>query len=346
MRTGSAWAVVLIVLLSTFGARGESSKLRVRLVYERIGPEAGSCPPPEALVIAIRERLGYDPTDFSAKEVLRVEVSAKRSRRRAASTKRLVSRIVWLAENGESLGERVLSDAVGRCDALIANTGLAVALALDPQAVEAVQAGAKRIERPRRAAARTWAPRGRRIALESPPPPRPAGAVDREEALSVRLGVGLMATFGLEAHPAGLGGAVELGLGVGAWSGYLRLHLSGIWTQRVDAEVRYRLMTPLVELGGCYGVSVVDVCALAAVGVSVAVGHGGGSVETTRSGVTGLAGLRAVARVAVDGPVTPTFELTVAAPFARTVVVVADREVFRSWPVIVTAGIGLRAVVF
>jgi len=327
----------------------EAGQARLRLVYERQGPEANRCAPPEALVIALRETLGYDPTDFRARELLRVTLSVSPSSRskKGKGKGRLRARIEWLDGDGQRVGERVLESPVGRCKALLQNAALAIALALDPEAVEAVQAGTRAVKRPRRSALAGPVSLTRAgLELELPARAEPPPPDEEADALRGHVGISLLGMFGLEAEPGGLGGALEVGLGLGMWSGYLRAHLSAIWTQDVDATTRYRLMTPMVELGGCAGVSVLDVCAFAAVGAAIATGEGEGQVETTRSGLTGLAGLRVLAEVPVDGVVRPTVELTVGVPLARSRVVIADREVFRSWPVVLAFGLGLRIVVF
>lgn len=330
---GCASAAVLCLSSSV-----QAAPVKVRLVYERLGA-ADVCPGAEVLTVAIRERLGYSPADFSAQEVIRVTIEPKGRRGLKAA-------IVWLDSSGLALGQRRLSGRRKQCDLLIADIALAVAVALDPTAVEALKQGKVKVQRPRRSLLLAGPRQPRRQNLAKWPSKRsipgplvhPQPSEPTPSGWFVSVVVGTMLGRDAVASPRG---AVDVGYFEGLWSGALRLAASGIWPQDVGDGVSYSLVTPSLSIRGCVRPAPVEVCLRLAGTLSIARGEGR-TREATSIIAGGSAGVHVGAWLPVAGPVRPYFEVTAEVPFAPVGVVIADVRVFRSWPVVVGIGAGLR----
>ena len=134
--------MVVLVLGLAWGTSVAQGSVRAVLHFAADG---ASCGGSQAMVEAVRARLGYDP--FVAQSALQVRVQVVEATGRLSGT-------IRLSRAGETLGERALDGRVGACSNLMDSLALAISLALDPDALD-------RPRRPRR----TQEPPARRVAV-------------------------------------------------------------------------------------------------------------------------------------------------------------------------------------
>ena len=140
---------------------------------------AESCPDARAMRAAIADRLGRDPFGREAGPL----IEAVASREGDAWAARISAR----AAGGELVGSRELGSRAARCDSLAAAAALAVALVIDPEAVERVESA-----RRSRAPAASAEPRAESVPGRAPSSaPGPLNWVDLRGIVSGGLVPGL-----------------------------------------------------------------------------------------------------------------------------------------------------------
>ena len=186
-----------------------------RLDYAR-EPGAESCPDEAALRQAVADRLGYDPFDPSAPELLRARVSASAGR---------FSALLELFAASSVVRARRTIDSVENCGELVAALALSMSIAIDPE-----HGGPGETSEPRPATEGSSAPGDEQTkppeeqskpqaappAIVAPQLSQSPSAV-KPRSLRIRAGASGHLAFGAEPAPAP---GVELSLGVrqAAWS--------------------------------------------------------------------------------------------------------------------------------
>jgi len=218
----------------------------VRLEYTVASPEA-RCPSAEGLRALTAARLGYDPVTPEAGRLARVSVALRGGQ--------VVGVLELLDEAGHTLGTRTLTAAAQSCESLAQSMALALAIAIDPQAL---------LGAPRQPAAASAAP------TEPLPPPQPTSAPWR---WTTRLSVGA---------EVGAVPGTAVGLGVEAEARGERVGLAA-WGQ-------LSLMPSLAEYGGFVDASAVraglDGCAFASA-FGLCLRAGGGALTVSGRGFPG-----------------------------------------------------------
>lgn len=169
-------------------ARADASS-RVRLDYQR-GDAGAACPDASALQVGVAARLGYDPFDDEASELLRVGIRA--------TPGGLEARIEMPGRDGATKAERRLVSRHRDCKELAASVELAISIAIDPSG----------------GGARASTSRTASVSAKSPPPPpmEPEPSPVRASPVRPLQGdVSAMLVTGFGSAPS-----TSLGLSVGA----------------------------------------------------------------------------------------------------------------------------------
>jgi hypothetical protein len=259
----------LLSLTGIARAGGEAPLGGAQLRYAR-GRGAEACPDGAALVAEVVHRLGYDPFQREAARALDVVVEGDGVQLRAS--------ITLTEAGGAPSTHRLVSSAVD-CSVLRPTLGLAIALAIDPTRAVALDAGpALPPPPPPPPFPRTFAPAPLlpRAASGDDVVPRRTAATTEEAAPRRRATVYAGAYAAVAAAPTTTGG-FELGGAV------VYRHLSIGAELRGDVPIKDAGAIGRIEVGRVFGEGVpcfrtlafgFGVCALAAVGLTVARGHG------------------------------------------------------------------------
>ena len=338
----------LLLSAAPLSAEGERT---ARLEYTR-GAGATHCPDEATLRGAVAAMLGYDPFRSEAPRTITATI---------AQRGRVLRADVTLTDaKGKVAGARQLSSRQNDCSELVATMTLAISLAIDPQSqLRAPKAESPPPPSPAPAPSHAPSPPLNEPAREPPPPPAagraarppalpaatpPAGATPKQkhkQNLQPRL----------EVH-GGFGGFVSIGavptigLGISAEIGVRRGSLSAAVEGRADlpasAEATgggvVRAWLLLATLAPCYHVDPLLLCPL----VSVGAFYGSGSeVPEPREDTTVFAA--AGARLGVDllraGPFSARLHGDLAATLTPTSLRLYDRDVWRTPPLHVAAGL-------
>jgi hypothetical protein len=209
-----ALVALLCALSSVFGSSQAWAFPSARLEYAR---EAGaeSCPDETALRKAVADRLGYDPFDPSAPELLRARVTASDSR---------FSAVLELFAASSAVRARRTLDSVDNCDELVAALALSMSIAIDPERSQgaasapepAAEGPAQSEKQPPPAVEKEVEPERASPSTENPAlRPSPDGAMNR--TIRIRAGASAHLAFGTEPGPApGIG--LSLGVRRASWS--------------------------------------------------------------------------------------------------------------------------------
>lgn len=136
MRTSALLALLLfeaVLVCAATGPAHAQAPPRVRLDYDR-QEGAAPCPDASAIQVGVAARLGYDPFEGSAAEVLHVTVRQTQHG--------LEARIELADAEGRVRAERRLLSRQGDCKELAASVELAIAIAIDPSGTSVNSAGA------------------------------------------------------------------------------------------------------------------------------------------------------------------------------------------------------------
>jgi hypothetical protein len=197
---------LLVALAYPLEAPGDPVPASVRLAWVR-GADADACPDGAWLRREVARRLRRDPFDDDGPRSIEAVVE------RAAPGWRATLRV--RDREGTLLGERTLTHDAERCDPIADASALAIALAVDPDAV---------IDEPARAQATP--PTAPPSPRPRPPRPRAPRAAARPAGPSLALGILGGVSAGITPSPApivGLVGAVGLSP---RWSARLRVDLA------------------------------------------------------------------------------------------------------------------------
>jgi hypothetical protein len=325
-------AGALVVLMTAAAtASADEARPKVRLEVHR-APAADACAGEVELAQAVAERLGYDPFDGGAGEVVRVSIAPRGGE--------LVARIERLDAAGTGVGARELGSKAPDCNELSASVALAISIALDPSRVL--------VASPPPAVAAESAPSS--VPPASPPPPPPWRQAVRPrhlvEARTVRV------SAGADAHGA-VGSAPAPALGFGVHGdvrfGHFEVGLEGradlpastraAHGGEVSGQVLFASLVPCAGFGWFLG------CAVASAGALL--GSAADSPTGTRA-ATPFAG--AGLRAAIDLPVGARFALRpyveAEAALARTTLVYGARDAWRAPPVFASGGVVARVALF
>ncbi|HVY45416.1 MAG TPA: hypothetical protein VHB21_06030 [Minicystis sp.] len=321
---------LLIAMAPAAAASAGDARPKVRLELHR-APGAETCADEAETAHAVAERLGYDPFDGGARDVVRV-VLAPRGRE-------LVARIERLDGDGASAGAREIGSTARDCKELSASVALEIAIALD--ASRALLAPAPLAAAPEKAPS-VAAPRARtaRRRLTATPPRH----VVEAKRVRVSAGVDAHGAFGSAPGPAfgvGVHGDVALGR--------LELGLEG----RADLPASTRAPRGGEVSGQALFASVVP-CAHVAWFVGCAVASAGallGSAAGSPAGARGAtpfagAGLRAAIDLPVGSRLTLRPYVEAEAALARTTLTYGGRQAWQAPPAFAYGGLLTRVALF
>jgi hypothetical protein len=322
----------LIATATSARASAVESRPKVRLEVHR-APAAESCAGQRDIEQAVAERLGYDPFDGAAHEVLRVELVPRGSD--------LVARIDRLDASGAGAGSRELTSSAPDCKELSASVALAISIALDPSRALLAPPAPPAVAEPVPSSLPP-APRARR----SPPrdlvvPPR-----RRAEERAVRVSVGADAhgavgsapgpAFGFGVQSAVRFRRVELGLeGRADLPASTRAAHGG----EVSGQALFASFVPCVGIGWFLGCGVASAGALLG---SASDSPAGGRDATPFGG----AGLRAAVDLPLGARLTLRPYVEAEAAFARTSLVYGGRVAWRAPPAFGYGGVAARVALF
>jgi hypothetical protein len=275
-------ALVLALVGAPRDARARTAVVATQLDYDA----APGCPGAARFAAIVIGRLGYDAFSPDAPERVIVRVEA--------AGRTLEGRLEWHDASGGVIGEQRFPSRTGDCDELTRAMGFALALQIQLMAATVGESRSPPAATPSSAAAP--AP-----ALPPPTTPAPttqleaaglrtAGPTEHRPGVSVLVGAGASAGFGVASEPVALGRL----FGTVQWS-YLAVELAGeatvpSTTHRADGA-GFSQEEFLASLAGCGVRSPFGLCAVGKVGKLRVAGQGV-NVPLTASGLTAQAGLR------------------------------------------------------
>ena len=303
---------------------------RVRFEYAR-RPGAGACPEGGIIQAGVSARLGYEPFDDKAGDVVRVTVQS--------SGHGLEAQIEMTDATGGPKAERRLVSRERDCAELASAVELAVSIAIDPfrlsratvQQDPGVAPGAPADHRPDKESARS----GPEVCVANAP-----ATVAQRGPLSGLALAGVVGSLGAAPSPA-VGVVIGAALRAGGWSLGLegRADLPASKGLRAGEATTGLLAASLVP---CAHLGVAAVCALGTAGALRASGHG---LVDARQVTLPYAAVGA--RLALAFPVSPRWSARlhgdVTAPLTESKVVV-DGDVVWTSPILSAAlGLGVAA---
>ena len=302
---------------------------QVRLEYAR-QDGAGACPDVATIQAGVAARLGYEPFDDRADDLVRAIIQP--------SGHGLEARIALIDAKGSPKAERRLVSRQRDCAELASSVELAISIAIDPFRLGPAPAGlpARVPEAPNQAeqGASPSAPQASVVSSGEPV------AASRPRSLSSQVGVEVVGGLGAAPSPT-LGVAASVGMRGGDLSLGLegRADLPASTSLRVGEASTALLVASLVP---CVHVGRVATCALVTAGALRAAGHG---LVDSRTVTLPYAALGA--RVALEIPVTARWSLAlhgdVTAPITTSKVEVDGTTVWTSPILSVALGLGVAA---
>ncbi len=303
-------------------AHAEPEKRAARMIYTR--GDLTACPDEEAMKNAVTARLGYDPFDPEAKEI----VTAQISRTQAGLRGQVDMRDQALAVKGS----RTLTSDKSDCAELALAMTLAISIAIDPHSITRPTS----TPTPTPTSTPPSTPTTTSTPIESPTPTGTPALPPTP--LVLRAGVDLGGAVALVPGPVFLGTGA---LGVGYGPASLDLEAMATFASTASApkgDVSASLL--VISLAPCFHTGVAMGCAL--VGMGQLYGQGEG-VTSPRS--DGSLYANAGARLGLEFPLASKMSLRVRVdglvPLTHTRLELNGSEVWSTPPVAVTAGAGV-----
>jgi hypothetical protein len=319
------WAYQVAALCLAGSAWAQAPR-QVRLEYAR-QDGAGACPDGAAIQAGVAARLGYEPFDDRADDLVRASIQP--------SGHGLEARIALIDAKGSPKAERRLVSRQRDCAELASSVALAISIAIDPFGLGPAPAGpgARAPEEPEQAAS----PSPPQVSVVSSSEPV---AASRPRPLASQVGAALVGGLGAAPSPT-LGLAASVGMRGGNLSLGLegRVDLPASTSLRVGEASTALLVASLVP---CAHVGRVATCALFSAGALRAAGHG---LVDSRTVTLPYAALGA--RVALAIPVTARWSLAmhgdVTAPLTTSKLAVDGATVWTSPMLSAALGLGVAA---
>jgi hypothetical protein len=285
--SASRWTLLVVLALAT-SLWERSAHAEHHTAFEYSAPHAG-CPTREQATALIVAKLGFDPfgtADAPNSPTLNLSVKA--------SGNGLLARVERL-EDGELIGERVLTAPRGECAELVASAAFAASILIDPTGELRARVEA-RAEPP---AAKTE-PRVERIVPEAPPLPP-----TESDPIRPLLGTYVAGNVGAAPSPS-FSIALTGGIAFRRWS----LRLEGradlpAETEHVPARTAASVSLLFASLVPCYAARIARLCLVAGMGTMRAETVDDGPIERDSSLVAAVG-----PRIGVEIPLGSTLRLT------------------------------------
>jgi hypothetical protein len=327
----SACRVAATVLCLPGSAFAQAPR-QVRFAYE-LQEGASSCPDLATVQAGVAARLGYEPFNDSAEDLVRATIHP--------FGHGLEARIEMTNAGGSRKAERKLVSHQRDCAELASSVELAVSIAIDPLRLAPTPPGP---------GSREQAPAASVAGLgEEPTQPRPAAVLSAGEPGTTstpgrpilgRVEAGLVGTVGSAPSPS-LGVAAGVGIRGGDFSLGIegRADISASTSLRVGEASTSLLVASLVP---CLHFGKLAGCALATAGALRAAGHG--LIDSRQVTVPYVA---LGARLAIALPITKRLSLAMhgdmTTPIGKTHLEVDDSEVWTTPPLAFVLGLGVAA---
>jgi hypothetical protein len=311
-------AMLLVASVAQADA-AKADKKSVRLVYTRL-TGAWGCPAPKATEEAVAARLGYNPFQPEAKELIEVLIFAEKTGGMAA-TMRLVDAA------GKEQGKRELNTTSRDCGELASALQLAIAIAVDPQSFMGGPAPIPAAE-----------------AMPPPPPPPPppplleASPEPAPSKIHFSAGLGVVGLVGSAPQPTG---GVDVRLSLAGERFSISLDGRGDLPQGLDVGPgHFALNTLMASVAPCFHLSIFGACAVVGAGaVRISTSNLEMPTDLTAPLVVGGARLR------VDWNFTKRLSLAASVdgliPITRTILTVSDMPVWTAPSFTVVGGVML-----
>jgi hypothetical protein len=314
-----AVSIAIAALASVAGRAVAKAPPTVRLTYER-SPTAADCPEKEAVLDAVRARLGFDP--FREPAEIAIRASVTRSDDELSAT-------LLLSDGGSAKGERLLVSRRADCSELASAMELALSIAIDPLSVS---------REPTAPSGPGPAPAQVTVLITAPAPPVPVPAAPTAPASPKFLLAtgGAVGSVGTTFSPT-LGFLAGFGLASERWSVSIEGRADLPASREVDGG-RVNLSSLAGTLAPCLHRRPFGGCLLATV---LALRGSGHDLAEARQLTTALVALGA--RVAVEVPSRGSFAVRahadVLGPLTRTTLKVGGEPVWTSPPLSATLGV-------
>jgi hypothetical protein len=317
-----------VLVFALLASAAWAEPLSVRLVFMRSAGAEG-CPAEERLRGAVTERLGTDPFSLQAPNTAIVEFSGKGRSLRALITFQSTDGVVK---------RRELTSPTLDCTELFRSVELALAIAIDPHAALVTPSPAPSSAPP------SPSPPPPPPPSTAPEPPVPQPSIPQQPPANPWLAVGGPGVYAT----AGLGPTASAGVSLlgGLRRGWLGLELQG----RIDLPSSLPVSRGTVvvnafvaSVGVCLRGNWWGACMLGAGGALRVNSNGLARVAQSTAGVAG-AGSRVFVQVAMGRWLAIRLALDLEVQLAPTTVLVSDRPVWTSAPVVGLLGVQLLVV--